>query len=149
MHAQKLTLQDRGSIMKLRHLAGPALALALLVAAHGTSRAEPLLTGGIGLQSCEKLGPQLKPGEGLNHPPNYLLFYWVQGYISAANVFLLYEYSDYVDVAAVDDATIIKLVADFCKDNPDKRPISAIDQFIRESKKIEAKESDAFDPWEH
>ena len=41
------------------------------------------------------------------------------------------------------------LVADFCKSNPDKRPVNAIDDFIKKAKKIEAKESDAFDPWEH
>jgi hypothetical protein len=134
--------------MTLRHLAGPALSLTLVLFGGATS-AEPLLTGGIGLQSCAKLGPELKPSEGLNHPPNYLLFYWVQGYVSAANIYLLNEYTDYVDVATVDDKTIITLVADFCKANPDGKPISAIDKFIRESKKIEAKESDAFDPWEH
>jgi hypothetical protein len=113
------------------------------------ARAEPLLTQGIGLTSCAKLAPDLKPGAGLNHLPNALLFYWFQGYLSDANIFLLYEYHDYVDIGAVEEATITKLVADFCKASPDKKPISAIDQFIREAKKVEAKESDAFDPWEH
>jgi hypothetical protein len=113
------------------------------------ARAEPLLTQGIGLSSCSKLGPDLKPGAGLDHLPNALLFYWFQGYLSAANIFLLYEYNDYVDISAVEEGTITKLVADFCKSNPDKKPISAIDKFIREAKKVEAKESDAFDPWEH
>ena len=59
------------------------------------SRAEPPLTGGIGLQSCAKLAAEL-PGLGLDHPPNYQLYYWVQGYISAANIFLLNQYTDYV-----------------------------------------------------
>jgi len=113
------------------------------------SRAEPLLTGGIGLQSCAKLGPELKPELGLDHPPNYLLYYWVQGYISAANIFLLNEYTDYVDMAKLEPSAIVKLVADFCSDNPDKPPIRAIDQFIRDAPKVEARESDAFDPWEH
>jgi hypothetical protein len=134
--------------MTLRHLTGAALGVAL-AALGSASNAEPLLTSGIGLQSCAKLGPELKPADGLNHPPNFLLFYWVQGYMSAANVFLLYEYTDYVDMGTVDDKTIIKLVADFCKEHPDDKPISAIDKFIREAKKVEAKESDAFDPWEH
>ena len=44
---------------------------------------------------------------------------------------------------------ILPLVADFCAANPDKRPVNAIDDFIKKSKKIEAKESDAFDPREH
>jgi len=129
-----------------------ALATALASALAGLAtagRADPLLRQGIGLQSCEKLAPQLKPGGGLDHLPNALLFYWFQGYISAANIHMLNEYNDYVDAGAVDETTITKLVADFCKSNPDKRPVTAIDQFIQDATKIEVKESDAFDPWEH
>jgi hypothetical protein len=129
-----------------------ALALTLGAAFAGLAapgRADPLLRQGIGLQSCEKLAPSLKPGAGLDHLPNALLFYWFQGYISAANIHLLNEYTDYVDAGAVDEATITKLVADFCKGNPDKRPVNAIDKFIQDATKIDVKESDAFDPWEH
>ena len=129
-----------------------ALAMALGTALAGLAtagRADPLLRQGIGLQTCEKLAPQLKPGAGLDHLPNALLFYWFQGYISAANIYLLNEYTDYVDAGAVDEATITKLVADFCKSNPDKRPVNAIDKFIQSATKIDVKESDAFDPWEH
>ncbi len=129
-----------------------AFAVAIAAALGGlatTGRADPLLRQGIGLQSCEKLAPQLKPGAGLDHLPNALLFYWFQGYISAANIHLLNDYTDYVDAGAVDEATITKLVADFCKANPDKRPVNAIDKFIQDATKIEVKESDAFDPWEH
>jgi hypothetical protein len=129
-----------------------ALALTLgsaLAAVASTGRADPLLRQGIGLQSCDKLAPSLKPGAGLDHLPNALLFYWFQGYISAANIHLLNEYTDYVDAGAVDEATITKLVADFCKTNPDKRPVNAIDKFIQDATKIDVKESDAFDPWEH
>ena len=114
-----------------------------------TGRAEPLLTQGIGTQTCGKLAADLKPNEGLNHPPNYLLFYWVQGYVSAANIYLLNEYTDYVDMNDVEVKVILDLVYAFCKANPDNKPIAAIDKFIREAKKIDAKESDAFDPWEH
>ena len=129
-----------------------ALALVLGAALAGlatTGRADPLLRQGIGLQSCEKLASQLKPGGGLDHLPNALLFYWFQGYISAANIHLLNEYTDYVDAGAIDEAAITKLVAEFCKTNPDKRPVNAIDKFIQDATKIEVKESDAFDPWEH
>ena len=127
-----------------------ATALASVLVGFATAgRADPLLRQGIGLQTCEKLAPQLKPGAGLDHLPNALLFYWFQGYISAANIYLLNEYTDYVDAGAVDEATITKLVADFCKSNPDKRPVNAIDKFIQDAKKIDVKESDAFDPWEH
>jgi hypothetical protein len=134
------------------HCIRTALVLALGSALSGLateSRADPLLTQGIGLQTCAKLGPNLKPGAGLDHLPNALLFYWFQGYLSAANIYLLNEYTDYVDIGAVDDETITKVVSDFCAANPDKKPISAIDKFIKDAKKIEAKESDAFDPWEH
>jgi hypothetical protein len=129
-----------------------ALAMALGSALAGLAtagRADPLLRQGMGLQTCEKILSQLKPGAGLDHLPNALLFYWFQGYISAANIHLLNEYTDYVDAGAVDEATITKLVADFCKANPDKRPVNAIDKFIQDATKIEVKESDAFDPWEH
>jgi hypothetical protein len=129
-----------------------ALALAFGAAFTGLAapgRADPLLRQGIGLQSCEKLASDLKPGAGLDHLPNALLFYWFQGYISAANIHLLNEYTDYVDAGAVDEATITKLVAAFCKGNPDKRPVNAIDKFIQDATKIDVKESDAFDPWEH
>ena len=51
--------------------------------------------------------------------------------------------------ATIDEKVILQAVLDFCKANPDKKPIAAIDKFIREAKKVEAKESDAFDPWEH
>jgi hypothetical protein len=127
------------------------VALALLSAGALTGRAgaEPLLTQGIGVQSCGKLAPSLKPGAGLDHLPNALLFYWFQGYLSAANIYLLNEYTDYVDIGEVSEGTITRIVSDFCKSNPDQKPIAAIDKFIREAKKVKARESDAFDPWEH
>jgi hypothetical protein len=134
----------------LKNVARSALVLSLM--AFGwtmPSAAEPLLTQGIGTQTCGKLAADLRPSEGLNHPPNYLLFYWVQGYVSAANIFLLNEYTDYVDMNDVDVAVILKLVSEFCRANPDKKPISAIDQFIRDAAKVKAEEKDAFDPWEH
>jgi hypothetical protein len=125
--------------------------LTLVSAGHVSTpgSAEPLLTQGIGVQTCAKLAPSLKPGAGLDHLPNALLFYWFQGYLSAANIYLLNEYTDYVDISAVDEPTITRIVSNFCKSNPDKKPISAIDKFIRDANKVEAKESDAFDPWEH
>jgi len=55
--------------------ASAAIMLGWAAAAAGVVRAEPLLTQGIGLQSCAKLAPSLKPGAGLDHLPNALLFY--------------------------------------------------------------------------
>ena len=127
-----------------------AAALALLsFAAAPSAQAEPLLTTGIGVASCARLGPELKPGAGLDHLPNALLFYWTQGYLSAANFHLLNDYNDYLDVGAVAEPAITALVAEFCKANPDKKPISVIDQLIKGAAKISVKETDAFDPWEH
>lgn len=136
--------------MRSHRLIGAAFALALSMS-FGSSHAnaEPLLRGGIGLQSCEKLAPDIKPSEGFSHLPNALLFYWVQGYLSAANIFLLNEYTDYIDVSQVNAELILPLIAEFCKANPDKRPVNVIDEFIKRQSKVEAKESDAFDPWEH
>ena len=123
-----------------------ALGCAVLPA---VGRADPLLRTGIGLASCAKLAADLKVGGGLDHLPNALLFYWAQGYISAANIHMLNENTDYVDAGAIDEPMITKLVVEFCQANPDKRPVNAIDKFLQDAKKIEAKESDAFDPWEH
>jgi hypothetical protein len=128
------------------------LALAFFAGLYGTASslsAEPLLRSGIGLQNCAKLANDLKPSAGLDHLPNALLFYWFQGYVSAANIYLLNEYTDYVDTGAIEADAIISMVAKFCKANPDKRPVNAIDQYIKDADKIDVKESDAFDPWEH
>jgi len=34
------------------------------------SRADPLLTQGVGIANCGKLANDLKPNLGLDHPPN-------------------------------------------------------------------------------
>jgi hypothetical protein len=131
----------------MRSLYAATLALVLgaaVPAAHG----EPLVTKGVGLSNCGKLANDMKPSEGLNNLPNALLFYWIQGYLSAANIYLLNEYTNYVNLDTATDTKMIKLVYDFCKANPDKTPISAIDAFIRDAKKIDVKESEVFDPWE-
>lgn len=73
----------------------------------------------------------------------------MQGYLSAANIYLLNEYTSHIDLNQVESGKILEMVSAFCKANPDKKPISAIDKFIREAKKIDVKESDVFDPWEY
>jgi hypothetical protein len=126
-----------------------ALALCWAAAGHGADgRADPLLTQGVGIANCGKLANDLKPSQGLDHPPNYLLFYWVQGYVSGANFLLLNDYNNYVDMNDVVPGKILKLVFDFCKANPNDKPISAIDKFIRDAKKVEVSEKEAFNPWE-
>jgi hypothetical protein len=91
---------------------------------------DALVTAGIGLQTCSKLTTMMKPSEGLDNQGNYLVYYWVQGYMSAANITTLESDGNYVDLHAYDDTKIIPLVYDFCTKNPDKKPISAIDDLL-------------------
>ena len=137
--------------MRLHYRTSIAFVLALAFGVVGLSaagRAAPTVNGGIGVAGCAKLGPDIKPDEGLNHLPNALLYYWVQGYVSAANIHLLNENNNHLDVGTIDDKSVLKLVADFCKANPDDKPIRAIDKLIREAKKVKVKEEDVFNPWE-
>jgi hypothetical protein len=131
----------------MRSLCTATLAL-VLGAAVPVAQAEPLVTKGIGLSKCGKLANDMNPSEGLDNVSNVLVFYWIQGYLSAANIYLLNEYTNYINLDTATDAKMIKLVYDFCKANPDKTPIYAVDKFIRDTKKIDVKESEVFDPWE-
>lgn len=83
--------------MRFHLPAALCLALCASSALIPTVRADSLVTTGIGLANCAKLRADLTPGQGFDQIPNALLFYWVQGYISAANIYLLNEYTDYVD----------------------------------------------------
>jgi hypothetical protein len=68
-----------------------------------------------------------------------MLFSWVQGYVSAANISLLEENSKHVDMSALDENKVISMVMSYCKANPDKKPVSAVDEFLRKSSKINTK----------
>jgi len=103
------------------------------------ARAEALVTQGIGTSNCGRLAGDLKPGEGLSNPVNLMLYSWVQGYVSAANISLLEEESHHVDMSALDETKVINMVMTFCKANPDKKPVSAIDDFLRKTTKIKTK----------
>ena len=117
---------------------GLATALVALSSA-GAARAEPLVTQGIGTSNCGRLANDLKPGEGLSNPVNLMLYSWVQGYVSAANISLLEEDSHHVDMSALDEGKVVTMVMTYCKANPDKKPVSAIDDFLRKSTKIKTK----------
>ena len=129
----------------------PGLALALtFVALAGIvapAAADPLVSRGIGASNCSRVANDIKPADGLGNPLNVMLYAWVQGYVSAANFLLLNEYHNYVDMNSVQVATILKLVVDHCKAHPNDKPISAIDKFIRDAKKIEVDEKEVFNPW--
>jgi hypothetical protein len=105
----------------------------------GDAMAEPLVTQGIGTSTCNKLVADLKPGEGLNNPVNLMLYSWVQGYVSAANVALLEAAGKHVDINALDEEKVVSSVLAYCKANPDGRPVSAIDDLIRKAAKLKAK----------
>lgn len=102
-------------------------------------RAEPLVTAGAGVASCEKLAKDLNPEEGFKNATNTLVFYWVQGYMSAANITLLESDEEYIDLALMDEKKLLPMIHEFCKKNPGKKPISLIDKLIDETDKIEGK----------
>ena len=109
--------------------------------------AEPLTTAGIGVASCEKLAKDMNPAEGLNNTVNYLIFYWVQGYMSAANIALLEGDSQYVDLSLMGEKKLLPMIHEFCKKNPGKKPIALIDQLIENADKVEGKWKSGSVPW--
>ena len=100
--------------------------------------AEPLLSQGVGSSTCAKLASDLKPAEGLNDPVNLMLYAWVQGYVTAANVALLEYDSKYVDMQDLTDPHVLYMISDYCKANPDKKPANALDAYIKAAKKGKA-----------
>jgi hypothetical protein len=128
---------EAGMMSRVVRLAVATAVIALAGTAYGWT--EPLVTQGIGTSNCGRLAGDLKPGEGLSNPVNLMLVSWVQGYVSAANISLLEEESHHVDMSALDDNKVVNMVLTFCKANPDKKPVAAIDEFLRKSAKVKAK----------
>jgi hypothetical protein len=120
---------------------------ACLVGFMAAAGAEPLATSGIGVASCEKLAKDMKPEEGFGNTANALVFYWVQGYMSAANMALLEGDSQFVDLSLMDEKKLLPLIYDFCTNNPDKKPISVIDKLIDDTDKVEGKWKSGTIPW--
>lgn len=110
--------------------------------------AEPLVTQGIGASTCSKLTADLKPSEGLTNPVNLMLYSWVQGYLSAANVSLLEAGGKHVDINAIDEGKILSEVQTYCEANPDGRPVTAIDELIRKAAKLKAKWENGTVSWD-
>ena len=126
----------------------PALiAIALLWMPTEGNAADPV-TEGIGISNCGRLASDLKPAEGLNNPVNLMLYSWVQGYVSAANVSMLENTTKHVDISTLDERKVISLVLDFCKANPDRKPVSVIDDYVRKSSKIKATWESGTIKWE-
>jgi hypothetical protein len=101
--------------------------------------AEPLLTQGIGTSNCARLAGDLKPGEGLGNPVNLMAYSWAQGYISAANISLVEADSKHVDMGQLDESKILNMLLTFCKANPDKQPLAALNEYLRKSAKVKIK----------
>lgn len=116
--------------------AGLAAGVATTFATTVLAASEPLVSQGIGTASCGRLAADLNPAEGLANPVNLALLAWVQGYVSAANIALLEDDSRHVDMNTLDETRVLTLVQTFCKANPGKRPVAAIDDLIRKSDKV-------------
>ena len=117
-------------------LAAASLLIAAVLAC--SAGAEPLLSQGIGTSNCARLASDLKPAEGLNDPVNLMLYAWVQGYVTAANVALLEYDNRYADMQELTDSHVLWMIADYCRANPDKRPADALDRYIKSAKKGKA-----------
>jgi hypothetical protein len=124
--------------VKLKRIA-LAVGLALLCAGAPDARAEPLLTQGIGTSSCSRLAGDLKPGEGLGNPVNLMAYSWAQGYLSAANISLVEADAKHVDMGQLDEAKVIGMLLTWCKANPDKQPLGALNEYLRKSPKVKIK----------
>jgi hypothetical protein len=109
------------------------------VASVAKTRAEPLATAGIGLASCAKLAQDMKPADGLNNIVNALIFYWAQGYMSAANITTLEADSEHIDLAKFDETVLIPKIHAFCSQNPDRKPISVLDELLETTEKVQGK----------
>jgi hypothetical protein len=99
---------------------------------------EPLLSRGIGTISCASLAADIKPNEGLNDPINLMLYAWVEGYISAANVALLEYDRRHVDMNELTDLNVLHMIREYCKAHPEKKPSNALDAYLKTTKKMRA-----------
>ena len=116
-----------------------ALAISAAVAALSTPvRAEALISRGIGTTSCAGLIADIKPNEGLNDPVNLMLYAWVQGYISAANVALLEYDKRHVDMTELTETNVLHMIREYCKAHPEKKPANALDAYLKTTKKMRA-----------
>jgi hypothetical protein len=112
------------------------VAAGLAAVAPDAPAAAPLISQGIGTASCERLAADIKPADGLANPVNLALLAWVQGYVSAANIALLEDDGRHVDMSALDETRVLTEIQAYCKANPDKKPVTAVDDLIRKSPKV-------------
>jgi hypothetical protein len=97
------------------------------------------LTQGIGTSNCGRLAADLRPGEGLGTSVNLMAYSWAQGYISAANISLVESDSKHVDMSQLDENKVLTMLQKYCKANPDKQPLGALNDFLRTTEKVHIK----------
>ncbi len=125
-------------VCRTMRAAGVAMLGAGLLGVVG-AQAEPLLTQGIGTSNCGRLAADLKPGEGLGNSVNLMAYSWAQGYISAANISLVEADSKHVDMSHLDENKVLTMLQKYCKANPDKQPLGALNDYLRTSEKVHIK----------
>jgi hypothetical protein len=128
----KSTLSSRRILVRTGFVAAVLLGVFSLAGA----RAEPLLSQGIGVSNCARVAADIKPAEGLDNPVNLMLYAWVQGYVSAANVALLEYDAKHLDMSELTDTRVLGMLQDYCKAHPDKKPANALDAYIKTTKKL-------------
>ena len=84
----------------------------------------------------EESARRIKPAEGLDNPVNLMLYAWVQGYVSAANVALLEYDAKHLDMSELTDTRVLGMLQDYCKAHPDRKPANALDAYIKTTKKL-------------
>ena len=67
--------------------------------------------------------------------------------MSAANITTLESDSEYIDLSKFDDKILLPMIHDFCSKNPDKKPISLIDNLLDKTEKISGKWQKGTIPW--
>lgn len=123
-----------------RTMLGSSAAMLFAALLGGTAaQAEPLLTQGIGTSNCGRLAADLRPGEGLGNAVNLMAYSWAQGYISAANISLVESDSKHVDMSQLDENKVLTMLQKYCKANPDKQPLGALNDFLRTTEKVRIK----------
>ena len=111
----------------------------LCVGLLGAAQAETLLTQGIGTSNCTRLAADLRPGEGLGNSVNLMAYSWAQGFISAANIALAEADSKHVDLSQLDETKVLTMLQKYCRANPDKQPLGALNDYLRTSEKVHIK----------
>jgi hypothetical protein len=143
MRAVADAVKEAGMFVKLDRMAGRAAMLCALVGLGAAGAqgafAEPLLTQGIGTSNCGRLAGDLKPAEGLTNPVNLMAYSWAQGYLSAANISLVEADAKHVDMGQLDEAKVISILLTWCKANPDKQPLGALNEYLKKSPKVKIK----------